>query len=60
MIEIGHVTKIEALRMRFDFLRPFGPVVKTVLAEEIETGSTGMQNPFGFNEEEDIPQETEE
>ncbi len=42
MIEIGHITKIEALRMSFV---SSNPIAETV---------SGMQEPFGFDEEEDM------
>ncbi len=46
MIEIGHVTKIEALRMKFSL---------SLLTAKV-TEPTGMSKPFGFDEEEDAPQ----
>ena len=47
MVEIGHVTKIEALRMSFVLLSP-----KIELSPK-ETVSSGMEHPHGFDEKED-------
>ena len=49
MVEVGHITKIEALRMSFV------PLPSTVEAE-----STGMLNPHGFHEDDDASPEKEE
>lgn len=42
MVEIGYVTKIEALHMRFILTSP-----------EVRLEPSGMQHPFGFDEKED-------
>ncbi len=69
MVEIGHITEIESLRMKFD-LSPrevldllvadrIGRMGQVDPQEEAEVVATGMQKPFGFDEKEDVPSDAE-
>ena len=68
MIEIGHVTKIKELNMSFSLMtRDYDPTTKvatitgmdepgrTYTREELLAMPSGMKNPHGFDEEEDVP-----
>ena len=69
MIEVGHVTKIEGLKMSFDRPSIIGPgLIVTGYDPDVKSatlaaggGPSGMKNPFGFEEEEDnYPEQVED